>query len=309
MHALATSKRGRNVITFTVFLAVSTAFWFITALNNEVQKEFEIPLRINNIPNNVMMLSNVPLTLSVDIKDKGTSLLRWEWGKLPLLEIDYSQFQNNGRYISMNNTLLTGLVRSAFGGATNIVEVKPDSLSLSYTTHQGVKKKIDIVADISVSPQHTLSGQLRLSTDTVRVYSAGNIPADLHIRTDSVQLSALTDTTYIDVQLISPPGMKVIPETVRLMVPVEPLIVRRRSIPVQVVGEPDDVRVLTFPSTVEVSYTVPMSIYNHDTFDIAAYANYSAKGRKLPLTLSKMPASYRNVTLATDSVEFLVEHR
>lgn len=309
IHALAVSKRGRNMLTFLVFLLISTAFWFIMALNNEVQHEFEVPLEITNLPSDVTMLSNVPSKVSVNLKDKGISLLRWEWGNIPILELDYQQFQNNGRHLKMNNTQLTGAVRSAFGGGTNIVEVKPDSLFLAFTNHPGVKKPLKIPNDISVSPQHILSGHLLVSADSVTVFSAGNIPQSLVVRTDSVILSGLTDTAYVDVNIIQPDGMRVVPSTVRVTVPVEPLIAKKRSIPVEVTGAPPGVKVLTFPSMIEVSYTLPISAYNHDNAVIKAIATYDSLDRKLPLSISSVPSSYRNVILAADSVEYLVEHR
>lgn len=309
IHALAVSKRGRNLLTFLVFLAISTAFWFIMALNNEVQHEFEVPLEISNVPGDVTMLSDVPSKISVNIKDKGISLLRWEWGNVPALELDYQQFQNTGKHLKMNNTQLTGAVRSAFGGTTNIVEVKPDSLYITFTNHPGVKKPVQLTTDIGVSPQHILSGRLKLSTDSVTVFSAGNIPHSLVLRTDSVILAGLTDTTYVDVNVIQPEGMRVFPPTLRLTIPVEPLIAKKRQIPVEVIGAPQGVRVLTFPSLVDVSYTLPISAYNHDNAEIKAFAAYDSMAKKLPLTISRVPASYRNVALPVDSVEYLVEHR
>lgn len=306
---VASSSRGRNILTFLIFLLISTVFWFIMQLNDEVQHEFEVPFKIKNIPEDVTFLSDVPSKLSVNVKDKGISLIRWNWGNIPELEVGYPQFQNNGRTLFMNTTQLTGMVRSLFGGVANIVEVKPDSISLVYTTNAPVKKAINLIADISTSPQYTVSGPVTVSIDSVKAYSATGIPKDLKIVTDTVSLSALTDTTFINVRLRAPNGIKLVPDVVKVMVPVEPIIAKKKNIPVEVKNVPDSLRILTFPSSVDISYTVPLSAYNHDDFKPRAVAFYNNDSRKLPLTLVQIPSIYSNVTLLADSVEFLVERK
>ena len=308
-HALATSQRGRNALTFIVFLVISAVFWLIVALNNEATREFEVPLKINNIPSDVTILSDVPSKISVDIKDKGTSLLRWEWGQTPVIKLDYNQFRFNGRHLSMNNTQLSGIVRSAFGGATNVVEIKPDSLFLSYTTHPGVMKPIVLNESVGTSPQHIISGPIRMSADSVKVFSASTVPAELKVRTDSILLSGLTDTTWVYADLVAPGGTKLVPERVRVMIPVEPLVVKKKTVPIEVVDAPDTSRVITFPSSIEISYAVPMSLFNKEDHQIKALARYSPDFRKLPLTLINVPKTYRNATLTADSVEFLMEFK
>lgn len=305
--ALAGSRRGRDTITFLIFLAVSTVFWFIMALNDEVQHEFEVPLNITDVPQDITLLSKVPSTVSVNVKDKGTSLIRWDWGKLPSLNLPFKSFQNSGKNIAMNNTQLTGSVRSLFGGGVNIVEVKPDSLNILITNQPGALKPVVVPSDISVSPQHTMSGRILPVPDSVMVFSQSTIPGKLTLATDSVILSGLTDTTFVDVDIQAPEGTKVVPATVRVMIPVEPLIVKSQTVAVDVVDAPDNTGVLIFPSTVNVTYTVPISRYNHDNHQLKVVAIFSPSNDKLPLEIVNAPREYRNIQLSPDSVEFLIE--
>lgn len=307
ISALAGSRRGRDTITFFIFLVISTVFWFIMALNDEVQHEFEVPLEIVEVPDDITLLSSVPSTISVNVKDKGTTLIRWDWGKIPHLNLPFKAFRNTGKSIAMNNTQLTGAVRSLFGGGVNIVEVKPDSLNLIYTNKPGVAKPLKIPADVAVSPQHILSGPLTVTPDSVMVFSQNTVPAKLTVATDSVILSGLTDTTFIEVGVQAPDGSKVVPSTVRVMVPVEPLIAKTRTISVEVIDAPENATVLIFPSTVKVSYVLPMSLYNHDNYPLKAVAVFNTKFRKLPLEIVNAPHQYRNISFSPDSVEYLLE--
>ena len=305
----AHSAKGRNVLTFLVFLLISTGFWFIMALNDEVQHEFEAPLSINGIPADMTIMTSIPSHISVDIKDKSISLIRWDWGKVPQIDLDYSQFQNNGRALTMNSTQLTGIIRSTFGGNTNVVEVRPDSLYLLFTTIPAVRKKIHLLADVTTSPQYTVSGPFQLSSDSVNVYSLTNISRDLKIYTDSIDLTGLTDTTYVKVNLTGPTNVKIEPSMIEVMIPVEPLISKRVTVPVEVVDHPDNVKVITFPSTADVTYTLPISLYNRDDSKPRIIATYINGARKLALSLDNVPNIYNSPHLETDSVEYLVERR
>ena len=245
LRVLASSTRGRNVCTFLVFLVVAAIFWNVVALNDEMQQEFEVPLELVGVPADIVLISLPPSTVSVSVRDKGTSLLRYSFGELPVLKIQYKDFVNNGRKLSMGETQFVGAVRSFFGQGASVSGVKPDSLSLPYTKHQGVVKHIKVVSDVTTAPQYIVSGPLVPATDTVRVYSQRAIPRSItHIETEPVTLSALTDTTEVEVRLVAPDGMRVIPPTVKVTVPVEALIAKKREIPIEVRKVPAGHRVI-----------------------------------------------------------------
>ena len=309
IYALASSSRGRNALTFGVFLIIAAIFWFILALNDEVQQDFDIPLKLNEVPEGITVISNLPSALSVSVKDKGSSLIKYNMGKHPELELNYSNFKKDSKRLTMTSSQLLGNIRSVFGQNANILEIRPDSLSIVYTNLPGVKKRVNVVSDVTASPQHIISGPIQAVIDTVKVYSVNNIPSYLTVKTDTIIISGLTDTTYVDAELIVPDGMKVVPASVQVMIPVEPLIAKQRQIPIETLNVPDGMRVLTFPSTVEINYTVPISLYNRDDYRVKAYAKYKFNSKKLPLELSGIPDIYQNVYLSTDSVEYLIERK
>lgn len=309
LRALATSRRGRNVLTFFVFLLISTAFWFILALNNETQAEFEIPLNLTGIPDNTTVITNIPSTVSVSVKDKGTSLLRYQWGKMPQLDVKFSDFQKDNRHITLGGSQFSGIVRSFLGPTATVIDLKPDSLSLYYTTQPGVMKRVYSTIEATASPQHIISGEIRLIPDSVTIYSMNKISSSLKISTDSLILSGLTDSTTVEVGVMAPDGTKAIPSTVKAIIPVEPLIAKKRAIPVEIMNAPVDSKILLFPSSIEISYLVPISVYNNDDYIVKAYAQYEPNLKKLPVHLSILPSVYRNVDFATDSVEYVVEHK
>lgn len=104
-----------------------------------------------------------------------------------------------------------------------------------------------------------------------------------------------------------------VPDQVTVTVPVEPLIARKQYAPVIVKNMPSDMGMITFPSRIEVSYLVPMSMYNDELYDVNAYVDYNDVRRsvngKLPVTLSLLPEFYHNTEMSPDSVEYIIEQR
>lgn len=311
LHALASSTRGRNVLTFLAFFVVAFILWTVASLAEVMQRDLDLPMEITGLPDDMVLISEPPSTVSVSVRDRGYafgfSLL---WGRPDPLKVPYKDFVNKNGRLMMGETQFVGAVRNYFGQGATVSGVKPDSLSLIYTKHQGVMKRISVVSDVTTAPQFVVNGPLVPSIDSVKVYSQRAIPRSItHIETEPVTLSGLTETTEVEVGLVAPAGMRVIPPTVKVTVPVEALVSKKRQIPVEVRNAPAGHSVITFPSTVEMSYLVPMSLYNNDNYVVKAYADYRKNANKLKLTLSSEPEDYKNVTIDVDSVEYLLENK
>lgn len=72
---------SREFLIFFVFFSGSRWFWLLQTLNNDYEAEFSIPVRVKDLPNNVVLTSEPPSELRVRVKDKGTVLLNYMLGK------------------------------------------------------------------------------------------------------------------------------------------------------------------------------------------------------------------------------------
>lgn len=77
------STTGKNALVFLVFLCVSAVFWTLLALNDEIQREFDIPVELTEVPDGVTLISSPPQSINVSVKDKGGALVRYQWGGTP----------------------------------------------------------------------------------------------------------------------------------------------------------------------------------------------------------------------------------
>lgn len=306
---------GRNVLTFLVFFLVATVFWFLQALNDEVQKDFRVPLRLEDFPRNMTIISgNVPV-LNVIVKDKGSALSKFAWGNDPSLKLSFEDFTNRAddNCLMLSEAQLNSAVNSIFSSSASIVSVRPDSLHLVYTTNPGIPVRVRVDADVATLPQYEVFGAPILSQDTVLLYS--NLKSRLKIRelnTVPITLTELSDTTVVEARLDVPEGMRAIPSTVKVTIPVEPLVSQTRKLRVEPINVPHDLTLLTFPRMVEVTYLMPKSLYSSQQTPMSAVVDFndiSSGIKTLPVKLTDVPSYYKSTQLATPEVEFLIERK
>ncbi len=303
---------GRNVLTFLVFLLISTIFWFLMALNDEIQEDYKVPLRLEEFPKNMTIISgNVP-TINVTIKDKGSSLAKFAWGAKPVLKLRYDEFtRQTDNHLLLNEAQLNSALRGIFGTSASIVAVRPDSLHLCYTTNPGIPVKVLVDADITTLPQYEAFGSPKISTDSVMLYS--NLKERLQIKelpTAPISLSRLSDTTTVEVSILVPEGMKAIPSKVRVTFPIEPLVTKTRKLKIETVNVPGGIRLIPFPAIIEATYLLPKSTFSAGNSPLHAVIDFNdiTPGKKtVPVRLTGVPPYYQSARLASAEVEFLIE--
>lgn len=303
------SSRGQNVLLYLLFVAVAFVFWVFLSLDTEVQRDFEVPVELQDVPDSVTVIGQVPQALGVSVKGKDSQLLRFLWGKMSPVKLKW-QDNIEGDALVLNRQKLDSKMREYFGNGVQIVSCRPDSLRLPFTSQPGVRVKLMVQADIHPNLQYILSGPIVADVDSVMLYSVADIPHSLRVvSTEPIVKSDLKDTMRYEVKVRPIAGVRIIPDVVTVTVPVEPLIMRKRSVGIVVDNLPEGTNLITFPSKVEISYLVPMSAYNDD-YPVKAYVDYKAarpNRKKLHVSLSTIPSVYHNVSFSPDSVEYIIE--
>lgn len=306
--------KGRNALTFLIFLAISAVFWVLMALNDEVQHDYRLKLKLAGFPDNMTIISGANPTVSVSVKDKGSALMKFTWNTQPELTVNYDEFSKAGDHnLLMTQAQLNSAVRNIFGSSATIIAVRPDSLSLHYTTNPGVPVKVRIDADVRPAPSAVAFGRVTLSTDTVMLYSNSKERSRIKtLTTQPIILTGLTDTAHVSAALIVPPGMRAVPSQIKVTIPIEPLVTKTRKVEIAQRNVPAGKRLVTFPSMAEVDYLLPKSLYNSDASPVKAVVDFSAYRpgvKKLPVTVLPLPNYYRFVSVRPSEVEFVIEEK
>lgn len=311
LKAALRSNRGRDIMLYLLFVAISFVFWMFMSLDAERQRDFDIPFELTDIPDSVVTISQPPREISVSVKAKDTQLLRFMWGKQAPIRYKWADYVKDENTFLIPHSKLDSKLRDYFGAAVQIVSFRPDSVRLDYTTGPGVKVKLLVQADVRSALQYIQSGAITANVDSVTLYSTTDLPHSLQaVSTEMIVKSELKDTARYEVKVKPIAGVRIIPDRVTVTIPVEPLILRKRMVQIDCINLPEGKTLVTFPSQIEVSYLVPMSAYSDD-YPIKAFVDFydtALPGDRIPVSLSAIPAIYRSVSQSTDNVEYIIEN-
>lgn len=303
------SNEFRNVLTFAVFVAIAALFWIVLTLNDSVQQGCMVNLKITNKPDSITFISDVPKTIHVEIKDKGSGMIRSVWLRTPTLNLNFRELASDGQLICSHSDLMAGL-KETFGINASILSCSIDSLRLTYTDRPGKNIPVQVSVDASSRAGFIVYGAPACNPTRVTAYGPREILDTLH--------RAFTKT-YFETDLAEPvsfvselkpiKGVRLIPSSVKVRINVEPLVAKDELVYVIAENVPADENLLLFPSQVRVSYYVPMSEFSLEKKRVRVLTDYnevaSHMGERLPLKIDLLdPVNTIKPILHADSVEY-----
>ncbi len=306
---LRKSSRFRGILTFAVFVCISALFWIILTLNDAVQSSCIVNVRIVNKPDSITFISEVPKTIHVEVKDKGSSLMRTIWMKTPTMNLNFRELADQGQMICSNSDIMAAL-KETFGTSASILSSSLDSLRLVYTDRPGKAVPIVVAVKSSARAGYIVYGEPAADPPRVTAYGPREIIDTLHrVFTKAYVETDLAESRSFKADLKSIPGVRLIPNTVQVNVNIEPLVAKEETATVVAENVPSDENLLLFPSTVRVSYYVPMSEFDDDRKAVRVVVDYndlaSHMGARIPLRLEPVKGvNAVNPKLHSDSVEY-----
>ena len=278
--------------------------------NSDVQLDIEVPVEIS-LPDNVHLLGKVPDTLTVTVKDRGYRFFSYMLHKNRKLYLRFSDYSDGNSSFKIDQSHLKKAISTVLNKHANIVSVLPESINIRFTDLPG--KKVPVKADITVEPRddYALYGALIQSYDSVLVFSDAKTLSEIHeVFTHHVEETELTDTLRRKVAIAPINGAVIEPRVIEIMVPIEKLVSQNRTIKIAVRNAPPGIKILLFPSDVQVTYRSPQSRIT-DESGITAVVDYNeinlGGSNKVKVMIGEMPAAYQDVKFSHDSVEYIIE--
>ncbi len=308
------SERSKDILTFLMFVALSFLFWMMQSLGEDMNTVYRIPIKYTNIPDNTIITCDLPSSVTVHLRDEGAVLMNYSLEGIPALEVDFRQYANERSAFILTSEEIKNQIKKNLRNTTNLTSVSLDTLAVYYTQAAGKKVKVQIKGSVTTVPQCIISGKIQADVDSVQVYAPDYL---LHtvteVETDSFVIKDLAQPLTQTVPLRRIEGVKIVPDQVSLTVPVEELTSKSISVPVSVMNLPRHMSLLTFPATVRVDCMVPVSRFSQiSAADISVAVDY-AETRKTPEKLAvkivRTPGAAYYVTVAPDSVEYILEQR
>ncbi len=305
------SPRTRSLLLYLLFVVISAIFWSFLTFNSNVKLDIEVPVKIN-MPGNVHLLSRMPDTLTVTVSDRGYRFFSYLFHSSPSLTLRFSDYNDGNGYFRVDQSHLKKALAGILNKHATIISVLPENINIRFTDLPG--KKVPVKTDIIVEPRsdYTLYGALIQSQDSVLVFSDAKTLNEINeVYTYHVEEQDLTDTLRRKVTIAPISGAVIEPRAIDIMVPIEKLKSLTRTIKIVVRNAPPGLKMLLFPSDVDVTYSSPVSRIN-DEAGITAVVDYnsvdfSSTSNKVKVQIGEVPAAYQDVKLSHDSVEYIIE--
>lgn len=308
-HTLRDSSKFRSLLSYAAFVGVAALFWIVLTLNDSVQDGCIVNVRITNKPDSITFISEVPKAIHVEVKDKGSSLMRSMWLKTPTVNLNFRELADQGQMICTRSDMMAAL-KETFGPGATILSSSLDSLRLIYTDRPG--KPIPVVVSVQ---SHARAGYIVYGApmaDPTRVTAYG--PREVldtltRVFTKSYVENDLSESKSFTAELKGIRDIRIIPSKVQVNIDVEPLVAKDEIVTVVAENVPNEENLLLFPSNVRVSYYVPMSEFSADRKMVRVVVDYkdiaAHRGAKLPLRIEPIKGTNTvNPRLYTDSVEY-----
>ena len=306
------SGLNKEFLIFLFFLALSGAFWLLMTLNETMEREFKIPMRLTGVPGNAVITGELPDTVRVTVRDKGFTLVTYDFRPLVFRFSNYADEDEGKGVIPLTD--VQKQVLSQMYGSSKLLQVKPGTFDFYFT--YGTSKKVPVVfrGKITTSKSYYLA-HTEFYPSIVTVYANKQQLDKLQtVEIEPFNYRNLQDTIRQAVKIKKIRGVKIVPPTVRLSVYPDVLTEEAIEVPITAINMPPGMVLRTFPSKVTVRFTIGASLFRTikpNLFKVVVdYEELAANpSDKCTLQLRSVPRSVSKASLEIDRVDYLLEQQ
>lgn len=309
------SRSSREFLIFLFFVFVSFCFWLLQVLNDDYETEFSVPLRLRNVPGDVVLTSELPNELKIGVKDRGTVLANYMLGQTFYpISLDFKDYEDKGNRVRIPISTLQKRISVQLNQSTKLLTIRPDTVEFIYTKGRAKKVPVRIQGKIELDRQYYIS-DIIYSPDSVMVYAPQEILDTITAAyTQPVNFENVSDTIRRRVNLAKVRGAKFTPSFDDVTLMVDIYAEKSVEVPVRGINFPPDKVLRTFPSKIQVTFQIGFSHFKSVTADdffigVTYESLLNNKGEKCPVSLKSIPRYVNHVRLNPKEVDYLIEQQ
>ena len=309
------AKKSREFLIFLFFMFVSFSFWLLQVLNDDYETEYTVSLRMKDVPDNVVLTSELPSNMKITLKDRGTVLVNYSLGQgLMPLTLDFAEYSDKGNQVRIPSITLAKKITAQLSQSTKLVAIKPDTLEFIYTKGAAKTVPVKICGTITPERQYYVSDTI-FSPDSVRVYAPKSILDTITAAyTKTIDFEEVSDTVRKRVSFASVKGARFIPDYSDLTLKVDVYAEKTVDVPVVGVNFPHDKVLRTFPSKAKVTFQIGLSRFMEvgaDDFQVVVDYDdlQNEDGDKCKLQLKEIPKGVNHVRVNPNEMDYIIEQK
>lgn len=305
---------NRQLLVFLFFLGLSTCFWAFMVGKEQRDYNFEIPVVLTNVPDNVVITTEPPKYITITLRDEVFTLLSYLYYQKDAMRavIDWREVSTPSGHVRLLSTNLLRETAAMLHSTTEIISHRPDTIEFYY--NYGLSKRVDVYVQGTIaadSAYHVMASDVY--PRKVMVYASQEVLDTITgAYTQPVNITGLKDTMSIDVGFRPVRGLKYVPSKVKVTAYADRLVEKQVQVPVQGVNFPAGKTLRTFPPKVQVTFLVGASLFSKiDAESFVIVVNYADlvdnDDNRCSLSLKSTPDGVQRARITPNEVEFIIE--
>lgn len=299
----------RKILTFLFFVMLSSTFWVMQIYRQKFEASFAIPVKYVNIPDSIVFENDFPSEIRVRIKDDGGALFKYYFTRRKdSIRIDVRQ-----AITDISNDIVLQRLRKKLFASSELLSYYPVDISFTHAVLH--KKQIPVIYDghINLPSGYIIDGDLVIAPDSVIAYGSKESLDTLNFaHTEADTLNKIISYKDLFVQIRPIRGIKFIPNTVKLTIPVDNIMQKVVEVPVTCINLPPNLQIKFFPSVVKIPFLVGRKRYsNIDATCFHIKIDYEEikdlKDATIPIRITDSPDYIRAKPPIPAEVEFVLE--
>ncbi len=306
---------SKDVLIFLVFVIIATFLFFLQSLSKSYERELVIFVKYTDIPQDYAFTKPLPTTITVRIKDTGFNLLKSRMRNSD----DSISISLKNRFLKEKDTFvittkeLKDSILNCYDPDAVIVFFVPQAIEAKYEKLASKKLPIRLNKKLNFAQQYTLKSDIIIKPSFIEVFGAKSVLDSISaIYTEPIVLHNLSETQTIKAKLRLIKNIVAAFNQVEVTIPVEQFTEKTISIPVVGKNFPQQIKLRTFPVSVNATFFVGLSHFNNvGEKDITVYLDYNDlvknNGNDVVMKVFTTDSLISNIRLSPDVVEYIFE--
>lgn len=287
-------KGIRKYIPFIFCFIIASVLWFTREMGKTYEEQIEISVFYENVPKALVIVSEVPKTLTFSVEGTGWGILyHYIFGKEEI-KVDVSDIVASN-YLKLNTK--DPRILSSISDLLKVIDVYPKEISFGFETINS--KKVPVKTDVTLEfvQQYEKEGDLQIIPDSVYVYGSKKVLSGItEVVAQPFTKKKIRESFEGKIALEPIPNVIFSDDSVTIQAVVEKFTEQTVSIPVKLLNVPEGIVVDLMDDKVSLTFLIGMSkvqsYYSSDFEAVADFEKRSVNGT-IPIEIVRAPQFVR----------------
>lgn len=315
-NAITTIRRrlfSKKIGTFIICLGIASLLWVVHALNVNYKYTLTVPVKFLNLPNNKLIVGDLPETLQIDIKASGLKLLFISLqSKKEELTIDFNSLKTNAKSQAYSISNGNFNLKSSINFDVEVLKIRPDTLFFSLNKANTKLVPIKAVLSASLVAGYSIISKPAITPAFVIVSGEPEVLKQVDtIYTQPIHIKNINKNYSSTISLNKPnSNLNFSTKEVQIAFEVDRLTEASLKIPIQVANKNTTQRLKLLPEFITIHYLVAMKDYDEiNVSSFKATVNYNQviqKEKKLKVEITRSPSEIKIIKIDPININYLI---